>query len=462
MKLAAFFKDIKHAGVGGEREDSDTVNSEASSSIVSDQSLADTLTPEEQAGGVHLRSSSDQCPPSVDCYLEECKKYGIQPNPGVLVALRFQLRAMRPTAKFHCRDLMPLAEVLIKHGKACEHVKVADFSHARLQSHGAIVLSRILQHVKWEKIELQNNPIGGHGAKALAAALAHCETVKHLGLRRCCIGTAGASAIAAELLEKEGNKMLSFLDLSTNHTGLQGVVRVKRSLVARKSAVSIRMEGNIVLAEILSSVTHGVGALLSLIGSSLLMNRASKQSSTHQVAAGVYAASLVLLYITSTLYHSFFMLYSTQYVFHILDQCAIYVLIAGSYTPVLAVTLHAQPHWSQGLLSFMWVVCVCGLFHTSCNFGPYKGKISLLLYLLMGWAALICIQDVSRTMPAGGLWWMVTGGVIYTAGVPFFALDRDPSTSMLHVIWHIFVMAGSFAHWWMVFEYVMPFPLPQR
>jgi len=352
--------------------------------------------------------------------------------------------------------------VLIKHGRACEHVKVADFSHARLQSHGAIVLSRILPHVKWERIEMQNNPIGGHGAKALASALSQCETVKHIGLRRCCIGTVGAAAIASELLEKDGNQSLSFLDLSTNHTGLQGVVRVKRSVLTRRRPVSIRMEGNIVLAEILSSATHGVGVLLSIVGSFLLMSRASKQSSTHQVAAGVYAISLVLLYITSTLYHSFFMLYSTKYVFHILDQCAIYLLIAGSYTPVLAVTLHAQPHWSQGLLSFMWIVCVCGLVHTSCNFGPWKGNISLLLYLLMGWAALICIKDVSRTMPSEGLWWMVTGGVIYTAGVPFFALDRDPSTSMLHVIWHIFVMAGSFAHWWMVYEYVIPFPLLQR
>eukprot|EP00960_Hanusia_phi_P052795 761663-Hanusia_phi.AAC.1 len=257
--MAAFFKDINHAGIAREREDSDTVNSEASSSIVSDQSLADTLTPEDAAAGLSLRSSSDQCPASVDCYLDECRKYGIQPNPGVLVALRFQLRAMRPTAKFHCRDLMPLAEVLIKHGRACEHVKVADFSHARLQSHGAIVLSRILPHVKWERIEMQNNPIGGHGAKALASALSQCETVKHIGLRRCCIGTVGAAAIASELLEKDGNQSLSFLDLSTNHTGLQGVVRVKRSVLTRRRPVSIRMEGNIVLAEILSSATHGVG-----------------------------------------------------------------------------------------------------------------------------------------------------------------------------------------------------------
>lgn len=376
------------------------------------------------------------------------------------------------------QDMMPLAEVLMlaqsKGGAA--HIETADFSLARLRSHGAIVLAKCLPRISaihsqhhggpllplvpcphlahpsnacwcrplhpnsfrclpWttlKSIELRHNPIGGHGAHALAVALSSNATVVRVGMRGCSVGRVGAESFA-ELVVERGCSRLRHVDMSVNSAGLQGALRMKRALAFSSGKISVQMDNNIVLAEVLNSVTHGIGLLMTGVASTFMSQRASNGGSwAHSWSSQVYVCSLLTMYGASTLYHSFYFTLHTKELFHVFDQCAIYMLIAGTYTPVLAVSLHDQTMYSTWLLGLMWAICLSGITMTATYYGPLKGRISLTLYLVMGWAALVCIRDIAIVLPPQGLFWLVMGGVLYTLGVPFFVMDSDPTTSMYH------------------------------
>ena len=111
----------------------------------------------------------------------------------------------------------------------------------------------------------------------------------------------------------------------------------------------------------MNGITHGLGVVLSIFGGYLLSHRVADLSLTHRISCAVYTTSLLVLYMSSTLYHSFFVLQSTRYVFEVFDKCAIYILIAGSYTPFLQILLQDQPIWSVGLLGFIWICCFLGI-----------------------------------------------------------------------------------------------------
>jgi hemolysin III len=159
----------------------------------------------------------------------------------------------------------------------------------------------------------------------------------------------------------------------------------------------------------MKSVTHGLGIFLAMFA-----------AMDHSIAAcSAYSVSLLFLYTCSTLYHSFFALRTTHFIFGIIDKCAIYILIAGSYTPYLARSLTHKPIWSVYLLIFIWLccffgICVEALFQT----WKHKEQLSLAIYLGMGWAYLVCIPDLIVATPKEALTLFVIGGVMYTAGVP--------------------------------------------
>jgi hemolysin III len=222
----------------------------------------------------------------------------------------------------------------------------------------------------------------------------------------------------------------------------------------------------------MSSVTHGIGFVLSVVGAKLVYSRVTREgacslsipsqvdeiqaaASTQQVAAGVYSLSLMALYLTSCIYHSSFQVYSIKVVLHVVDQCCVYLLIAGTYTPLLSITLHSDSFYSVGMLGVMWLCCLVGVSMSSLYFGPARKYCNLTLFLIMGWSGAICLPAMASKMSPRGLHWIAAGGVFYTAGVPFFVLDTDPTTSMLHVIWHLFVLAGSAAHWWAIFNHIL-------
>ena len=208
----------------------------------------------------------------------------------------------------------------------------------------------------------------------------------------------------------------------------------------------------------MNGITHGVGVLLSMYGGYLLSHRVQDQSHTHSVSCGIYTFSLLALYLSSTLYHSFFTMLNTRYIFRVMDKCAIYILIAGSYTPFLQILMSDQPGFSYGLLGFLWLCGGLGIY-VEAAFPTWKWKstFSLSMYLGMGWAALICLPQMKERLPIGCIQLLVLGGVAYTAGVPFFVRDNN----LDHAIWHLFVLSGSVLHWLAVFIYVAPRSLLQ-
>jgi hemolysin III len=205
--------------------------------------------------------------------------------------------------------------------------------------------------------------------------------------------------------------------------------------------------------QIMNGITHGLGVLLSLIGGYLLYNRVRDMSYVHHISCAVYTTSLLALYMSSTLYHSFYALQHAKYVFMVFDKCAIYILIAGTYTPFLQIMLVDKPIWSVGLLGFIWVCCFLGIsveaFYPTWRYRP---MFSLAMYLGMGWACIVCLPEMKSRMPIGCINLILLGGVGYTVGVPFFVRNNN----LDHAIWHLFVMAGSIFHWFAIYLYVAP------
>jgi hemolysin III len=196
-----------------------------------------------------------------------------------------------------------------------------------------------------------------------------------------------------------------------------------------------------------NSITHLVGAGLALAGAVALIVFASLHGDAQRiVSVSIYGASLLALYTFSTLYHS--LKGRAKRVFRHLDHTAIYLLIAGTYTPLTLVVLKGRLGW--WLCGTVWALAVIGAVQ---EFRKVKGEriLSVVLYVAMGWLGAIAFGPLARAIGPAGLAWLVGGGVFYTAGIAFYAFDRR--LPLFHGIWHLFVLAGSVAHYVVVFTY---------
>lgn len=202
--------------------------------------------------------------------------------------------------------------------------------------------------------------------------------------------------------------------------------------------------------EIFHAVTHGVGVVLSIAGLAVLVAFASLRGGPeHVVTCSVFGACLVLLYAASTLYHSIPSRQAKR-VLQMLDHSGIYLLIAGTYTPFSVVTLGGTLGWA--LFASLWTLAVVGIV-TRAALPQVARRLSLALYLVMGWAALPLAGPFLERLEPGGAVLVVLGGLAYTAGVPFFAARR---LRWGHAVWHLFVLAGSALHFFGVLFYVIP------
>ena len=206
----------------------------------------------------------------------------------------------------------------------------------------------------------------------------------------------------------------------------------------------------LVIEEIANSVTHGVGLALSVAGFAVLVTLAVVYGdAAHIAGCTIFGATLVLLYTASTLYHSF-RKPRLKHLLKILDHCAIYLLIAGTYTPFTLVNLRGL--WGWTLFGLVWTLSLAGIIFKVFCVNRFE-IVSVLLYLAMGWICVIAIKPLVTLVPIGGLLWLLAGGLFYTTGVIFFACKRIPFN---HTIWHLFVMAGSVCHYFAVMFYVLP------
>jgi hemolysin III len=198
---------------------------------------------------------------------------------------------------------------------------------------------------------------------------------------------------------------------------------------------------------IANSVTHGVGAALAIAGAVVLVVSAVGGSSRQVASCSVFGGTLVLVYVSSTLYHSLVRT-RARHVLRIVDHSAIYLLIAGTYTPFTLVSLRGRLGWT--LFSIVWGLAILGIVFKSFAVERFAVA-SVVVYLGMGWLAVFAMRPLLQAMGWHGIGWIGLGGLFYTAGIIFFALDR---LSYFHAMWHLFVLAGSASHCFAVLFYV--------
>jgi len=202
--------------------------------------------------------------------------------------------------------------------------------------------------------------------------------------------------------------------------------------------------------EKLNIISHGIGYFLSIVALILLVLRASACGGEgHIVSAGVFGVSLVLLYTASTLYHNA-KEPVMRYRLKIFDHAAIYVLIAGTYTPFAIITLSGTVGWV--LLFVSWALALIGITLKLFFTGRYN-TVSTIMYVLMGWIIIFAINPLMDSLSQEGLHWLFAGGVSYTLGALIFSI---PNIKFNHAIFHLFVLVGSFCHFWSVYFYVLP------
>lgn len=202
--------------------------------------------------------------------------------------------------------------------------------------------------------------------------------------------------------------------------------------------------------EIANSITHGIGTALSIAGLTLLLVLAAIYGDVWRVVSfAIYGVTLILAYLASTLYHSL-QPPRVKHIFRIIDHAAIYLLIAGTYTPFLLVGMRGV--WGWTLLVVIWLLALIGVAFKI--FAIHRmPMLSTFAYIAMGWLCVAAFNEMLVRIPPGGIAWLVTGGVLYTVGVIFYVWRSLPYN---HAIWHMFVLGGSACHYFAILFYLVP------
>lgn len=212
------------------------------------------------------------------------------------------------------------------------------------------------------------------------------------------------------------------------------------------------------LREPVNSITHGIGAVLSLFGFILLLIEAMKSGSvSHLVAFSMFGLSMVLLYTASTLYHALPVKEKTLLLLQKLDHSMIYVLIAGTFTPICLLVLEGGLKW--GFFITIWTLAIVGIIKKFLWINTPRW-LSTLFYLGMGWLAVFTFPALLEKLPLAFLIWIAAGGMAYTLGAVIYGIQKPnpiPKWFGHHEIWHLFVLAGTFSHFWAIYRYLPAF-----
>lgn len=211
----------------------------------------------------------------------------------------------------------------------------------------------------------------------------------------------------------------------------------------------ILSQGYSVAEEIANSISHGIGCIFGIVGLVLLLTQAVEmRADTIAITSySLYGGSMILLFLASTLYHAI-PHQKAKYWLKKFDHCAIYLLIAGTYTPFLLVGLKSP--LARGLMVVIWSLALAGIIFKLTIAHRFKA-LSLVTYLSMGWLSLVVIYQLATRLSAGGVWLLAAGGIVYSLGVIFYVSRRIPYN---HAIWHGFVLGGSVLHFCAIYFYV--------
>lgn len=208
------------------------------------------------------------------------------------------------------------------------------------------------------------------------------------------------------------------------------------------------MRNQTLFEEKLNTVSHAIGALFGIAALVLLIVFETKKTANSLTSVIIYGISIIVLFTASTLYHAA-KTESKKHYFRIIDHISIYFLIAGTYTPVLLITLEQSLGWT--LFYVVWGIALFGVILKVFFTGRFE-VFSTLLYLAMGWLIVFDFTNLSNLMHSNGILLLFAGGLSYTLGIVFYAVEKIPYN---HVIWHLFVLAGAFFHFFMIFLYVI-------
>ena len=208
------------------------------------------------------------------------------------------------------------------------------------------------------------------------------------------------------------------------------------------------MSQQTILQERLNAWSHGFGTFLGIIGLILLLIKVDASKPWYLFSVIIYGLSVIILFSASTLYHSV-RKEQLKFKLRILDHISIYLLIAGTYTPVLLISLSQSLGWP--LFYAVWCIALFGVVLKLFFTGRFE-IFSTLLYLLMGWLIVFDFDNLSGIMHSNGILWLFAGGLFYTVGIVFYAIHKIPYN---HVIWHFFVLGGAISHFMMIYNYVI-------
>lgn len=203
--------------------------------------------------------------------------------------------------------------------------------------------------------------------------------------------------------------------------------------------------------EIVNSISHGLGLVAAIVATPFIIMQAEQLNNTsYLIGVCIFAASMIVLYLSSTLYHAFYP-GRLKRIFQIIEHSAIYLLIAGTYTPFTLGVLYGT--WGWTMLGLIWVLALIGIALKVLNRIAHP-IISAVIYLLMGWLIVIAVDPLYNRLSWSGLAWIVAGGLSYTIGIAFFAADSWLRYG--HFIWHLFVISGTTCHFFAVYWYAVP------
>lgn len=406
-----------------------------------------------------------------DEYADECRRYGVPVDPSVVITLKTRWPILQPTSGFTDGHLLPLIGVLSKahfihtlklHALGSSN---AHRVHGSGNSNARALRDILVRNKGITHLDVSKMGIDSDGLAEICEALKVNNSVRTLILHNNFVGPRGGELLQAALQQEGGGgddpvllgaSALREVDVRNNHLGYDAVCCLQSACAGREPAVELSADGNFVFEEVLNSVTHGVGALLAIFGSILMASHVQDKSVVHKWGTGIYCASLLILYTSSTLFHSFFLMPRVAYILQKLDHIGIYLLIAGTVTPFMLVNLHGL--WSGTLLLCAeWGVALVGVV-LSVVVRETLQALDMFLYLLMGWALVLAYSDVMEHLSGPCLALIAAGGVTYTSGIYFFVKGND--VPIYHALWHCFVLVASMLHYLAVFFYVIPHRIP--
>ena len=201
--------------------------------------------------------------------------------------------------------------------------------------------------------------------------------------------------------------------------------------------------------EIANSITHGLGALLAIAACVILIVSTSiKGGALRIVSSCIYGVSIIVMFTMSTLYHALTN-EKAKSVFRVFDHTSIFLLIAGTYTPVALITLRGKLGWT--IFGIVWAIAIIGIVLNSINIEKFK-RFSMILYIAMGWCVLFVLPKLIQCLDIRGLIFLLIGGLLYTIGLIFYKLKK---IHYMHSIWHVFVLAGAIMHYFCIQLYVI-------